>query len=105
MSNVIELDESSFESEVLASETKIVVDFYTSTCPPCKAMAPIIEELASEDSNGIRFAKIDAAAFPNISANYGVRAVPTFILFSNGESTKQRTGSVSKTEFRKWIEE
>src|SRR5688500_8962433 len=93
-----------FESEVLHSATPVVVDFYTSECHPCRMLAPILQEWEAE-AQGLRVVKVDAAAEGALASSYGVRAVPTMLLFSGGKCLAQTSGLKSKAHLQKWYEE
>ncbi|EEF59181.1 thioredoxin family protein [Pedosphaera parvula] len=94
---------ANFESEVLKHSGRVLVDFYTDSCSPCRYMNPIIDELAMDRPN-LKIVKIDAAEDAELGAQFRVMGVPTFLLFDNGQVQKQITGSRSKKEFAAWLD-
>ena len=94
-----------FESEVLGSKEPVLVDFYTDTCPPCRAMAPVLQEMEAEAGGKIEVVKIDAAAEMQLASSYRVSSVPAFFVFANGKCVGQTLGAKSKAHMKKWVEE
>jgi len=76
--------DDSFESEVLGTETPVLVDFYADWCGPCKVMAPVIEDLADELDGTVKITKMDVDANPETASKYGIRSIPTLVVFSGG---------------------
>ena len=94
-----------FDAEVIGSKQPVVVDFYTDDCPPCRALSPVLQQW-EEDSNGAyKVVKVDAAVEQSLAASYGVRAVPSLFLFSNGKCVGQTVGLKSKGNMQKWVSE
>jgi len=100
---VFEIDDSNFESEVLSSETPVLVDFWAPWCGPCRAIAPMVEELAGNFGDKVRFAKCNVDDNPTTPQKYGIRAIPTLILFKGGEVAEQITGIVAKSKLEEAI--
>jgi|SRR5580698_4382418 thioredoxin 1 len=95
-SNVIEVDDDSFDEEVLAAEVPVLVDFGAPWCGPCKALAPIVARLATETAGRVKVVTMDTDASPRTAQRYGIRAVPTLLVFRNGERTSGHLGVASK---------
>jgi len=100
---VFEIDDSNFESEVLSSETPVLVDFWAPWCGPCRAIAPVVEELARNFGDKVRFAKCNVDDNSATPQKYGIRAIPTLILFKGGEVAEQITGIVAKSKLKEAI--
>ena len=96
MSKPIEITEQSFKEEVLDSDIPVLVDFWAEWSGPCKMIAPVVEELATEFDGKMSFAKVDVDNNPGISTNYGIRSIPTLIIFKNGAPVDQIVGAVGK---------
>lgn len=92
----IEINDANFEASVLKSEIPVLVDFWAPWCGPCRAVAPIVEELASEYAGKISVAKMNVDESQSVPSKYGIRAIPTLILFKDGEVVEQITGAVAK---------
>ena len=94
--NVIEFNEQNFDSDVLESKTPVLVDFWAVWCGPCKAIAPIIEEIANDYNGKIAVGKVDVDNNNQVAMKYGIRSIPTLLLFNNGEVVDQVIGNVGK---------
>jgi len=103
MGAVIEVTDATFEQEVLKSQTPVVVDFWAPGCPPCAAIAPVLEKLAGEMSDKARFVKVNAAQERATAAKYGIQAVPTLFIFKGGEIAESLIGFQSEDELRKRV--
>jgi thioredoxin 1 len=90
--NTFEVTSANFDSEVLHSATPVLVDFWAEWCGPCKAIAPIVEEIATEYAGKIRVGKLDADAYQEILMNYNILGIPTLILFKDGKDVVRITG-------------
>ncbi len=93
---VIHVTDADFDSTVLKSELPILVDFWAAWCGPCRAIAPMIDELAAEYDGKLVIAKMNVDENPATPGKYGIRAIPTLILFNNGNVVDQITGAVGK---------
>lgn len=100
---VMEVDDSGFDSEVLQSEKPVLVDFWAPWCGPCKAIGPIIEELAGTFGDKIKFAKCNVDNNPVTPGKYGIKAIPTLIFFKGGDVVDQITGMVAKSKLEETI--
>ena len=96
--------DSSFDAEVLKSAEPVLVDFHAQWCGPCKAMAPALEQVAAEMKGKIKIVKVDVDENPKVTGTYGIRAMPTLILFKGGKVAAQHTGAiVQKKKLEEWI--
>jgi len=92
----IHVTDASFDSEVLQSDKPVLTDFWAEWCGPCKMIAPILEDIASEYEGDLTIAKVDVDENPGIAMRYGVQSIPTLILFKNGQEAKRVIGAMSK---------
>jgi thioredoxin 1 len=99
------VDDSSFDKEVLKSETPVLVDFSAAWCGPCKRQLPVLEEAQNEYNESVKFVKIDVDDSPETAAKFKVRSIPTIILFKQGVPSKNHTGLMSKSVLQKFISE
>ncbi len=97
--NVLELTDDNFEAEVINSDQPVLVDFWAEWCMPCRMIAPTIDELADEFAGKVKVGKVDTDANRDVSLKYGVRAIPTIILFNGGQVVRQFVGVTPKSEF------
>lgn len=102
--NIINVTDSTFESLVLQSETPALVDFWASWCAPCRAIAPIVDEMAQEYTGKLRVVKVNVDDNPATPGKYGVRGIPTLILFKGGKVVDQLVGAVPKNQIKELIE-
>lgn len=99
----IQVTDTSFEEDVLNSDIPVLVDFWAPWCGPCRAMGPVIDELATEFDGQIKIAKMNVDENSGTPGKYGIRAIPTLILFKGGEVLDQSTGAVSKSSIKEMI--
>ena len=96
--------DSSFDAEVLKSAEPVLVDFHAVWCGPCKAMAPALDQVAAEMKGKIKVVKVDVDENPKVTGTYGIRAMPTLLIFKNGKVAAQHTGAiVQKKKLEDWI--
>ncbi|WP_449243924.1 thioredoxin [Desulfobacca acetoxidans] len=98
MADLLQVTDTNFEEEILKSEMPALVDFWAAWCGPCRAIAPIVEELAKDYAGRVKVAKMNVDENSKTPVKYGIRAIPTLILFKSGAVVDQITGAVSKTQ-------
>lgn len=94
--NVISFNEGNFESEVLKSDVPVLVDFTATWCGPCKALAPIVDKIADDFQGKVRVGKLDIDESPQIAQRFGIRSVPTVLVFKGGQKTGQHVGLTTR---------
>jgi len=92
MANLLTFDDSNFDTEVIGADGPVMVDFTATWCGPCRMLAPIVEKLAAETEGKLKIGKVDIDASPSLAAKYGVRSVPTVMVFEGGEKKASHTG-------------
>ena len=97
------ITDDQFESTVLQSDSPVIVDFYADWCAPCQALLPILDEISEE--KGLKIVKVNIEESPEAPTKYGVRGVPTLMLFKDGQVSDTRIAGMSKKELSEWIEE
>ncbi len=101
---LVHVNDKTFTSEVLNSDLPVLVDFWATWCGPCRSISPIVEELAKEFSGKVKVTKLNVDESPATPAQYGVRGIPTLILFKGGKIFDQIVGAVPKTRLKALIE-
>jgi thioredoxin 1 len=104
MAHPIEITDDNFTEEVVNSDTPVLVDFWAEWCGPCKMIAPIVEELAEEFKGKIKFTKLDVDSNPQSAQNFGIRGIPTLLIFDGGQPVDQVVGAVPKSVLKKRLE-
>lgn len=105
MAKPVDVSEKTFDQAVLKAKTPMLVDFWAPWCPPCLAVAPILEELAEEYKGKLGIARLNVDEASTLAAKYGVSAIPTMLLFKEGEPVGQLTGFRPKAELKKALDE
>lgn len=101
---VVVVTEDNWESEVLKSETPVLVDFWAQWCGPCRMVAPVLDQIADEMDGKVRIAKLDVDANQQIAYQFQVSSIPTFILFKGGQMADRMMGAMPKSAFESFIE-
>ena len=101
---IIELSDDSFEQEVLKSDVPVLVDYWAEWCGPCKMIAPVLEEVADDYQGRLKVAKLNIDDNPDTPPAYGIRGIPTLMLFKNGEVEATKVGAVSKSQLTAFID-
>ncbi len=96
--------DSDFEQEVLESDTPVLVDFWADWCAPCKMVAPVLDDLAEEYDGKIKFTKVDVDSNPQTAMKYGIRSIPTLLVFKGGSPIDQVVGAVPKAVIKKRLD-
>ncbi|TAG49474.1 MAG: thioredoxin TrxA [Betaproteobacteria bacterium] len=102
--NITHVSDASFDADVLKSDTPVLVDFWAEWCGPCKMIAPVLEEVAKSHAGRIKIAKVDVDDNREIAAKYGIRGIPTLMIFKNGELAAQKVGALSKAQLTAFVD-
>ncbi len=103
--NIVHVSDATFDAEVLNSDVPVLVDFWAEWCGPCKMIAPVLDEIADEYAGKLKVAKVDVDANPEIPPKFGIRGIPTLIIFKGGNAEATKVGALSKTQLADFVKE
>jgi thioredoxin 1 len=103
--STVKVTDANFESEVKGAGGPVVVDFWAEWCGPCKMISPALEEIAKEMQGKVTIAKLNVDENPSVAETYGIRSIPTLMLFKDGKMASSKVGAAPKNELKKWITE
>ena len=102
---IVHVSDATFDAEVLNSDIPVLVDFWAEWCGPCKMIAPVLDEIATEYAGKLKIAKVDVDANPEIPPKFGIRGIPTLIVFKGGNAEATKVGALSKSQLTEFIQE
>jgi len=103
--NIVHISDESFEEEVLQSEQPVLIDYWAEWCGPCKMIAPVLEEIATEYSDRLKVVKLNIDDNPRTPPKYGIRGIPTLMVFKNGQVAATKVGAASKAQLTAFIDD
>lgn len=104
MAEITDVTDATFEGEVLKSETPVLVDFWAEWCAPCRAIAPIVKEIADDNGDHLKVVKMNIDESPQTPGTYGIRSIPTVLVFKDGQVVSQLTGARPKGDFQQLVD-
>ncbi|GHG75645.1 thioredoxin [Alishewanella longhuensis] len=102
--HILQVSDDSFETDVLKAEVPVLVDFWAEWCGPCKMIAPILDDVATEYAGKVAVAKVNIDQNPNTPPKFGIRGIPTLLLFKNGQVAATKVGALSKTQLKQFLD-
>ncbi len=102
--NMHEFTESNFEAEVLKADKPVVIDFWAEWCVPCKMIEPAMEEIANENGDAVKVGRVNVDSNPGIASRYGIRSIPTLLIFKAGQVAEKMVGAVPKDTIQEFVD-
>ena len=102
--NLGHVDASNFQGEVISATTPVLVDFWAEWCGPCKAIAPVLEQLGGELAGKLKIVKVDVDQAPDLAQQFNIRSIPTLLVFKGGKVVDQAMGAKSKAQLSQWLQ-
>ena len=103
--NIVHVSQTSFDEDVLNADRPVLVDYWAEWCGPCKMIAPILDEIAQEYGDRVKVCKVNVDENQNAAERYGIRGIPTLMLFKNGEVAATKIGALPKSKLQEWLEQ
>jgi thioredoxin 1 len=103
--HILQVSDDSFETDVLKAELPVLVDFWAEWCGPCKMIAPILDDVATEYAGKVTVAKVNIDQNPGTPPKFGIRGIPTLLLFKNGQVAATKVGALSKTQLKQFLDD
>ena len=104
MAEITDVTDATFQGEVLDSDTPVLVDFWAEWCAPCRAIAPIVKEIADDNGDKLKVVKVNIDESPQTPGTYGIRSIPTVLVFKDGQVVSQLTGARPKGDFQELVD-
>lgn len=101
----VKVTDASFDADVLKSTEPVIVDFWAEWCGPCRMIGPALEEIATEMQGQVKVAKVNVDENPKIASQFGIRSIPTILVFKNGKQAGQKVGAAPKGDLARWIKQ